>query len=119
MSKTKTLVTIIEFLKYTHLAECGECVHGTCTSPGVCTCHPGFEGENCETCQTHPECMFGSCFDAPFQCNCYHGYEGYFCDTPICTEGCQNVSRNIKIWFPIINIVTLKQITALCKNHLW
>ena len=76
------------FISATCGKENGDCVHGYCSSPGVCTCHPGYTGDKCEICETHPGCVYGYCDDAPFQCKCFDGYTGYFCDEPICSEGC-------------------------------
>ena len=77
--------------KYFHCvnsAQCGECEHGFCSAPGVCTCHPGYIGDKCQFCQASPDCKNGYCHETAFQCKCYPGWTGYYCDQPICHEGC-------------------------------
>lgn len=74
---------------------CGSCVHGRC-SPSFryqCTCHPGFQGSNCDQCAPHhfayPGCAVcraqsscsgnGVC-NAAGQCLCNLGFTGSACD---------------------------------------
>ena len=70
------------------VAECGTCKHGFCSAPGVCTCHSGYQGVECDTCIPNPDCKYGTCRNNPFECDCYDGFEGLFCHKPKCREGC-------------------------------
>eukprot|EP00095_Tigriopus_kingsejongensis_P012307 maker-scaffold2342_size16862-snap-gene-0.3 protein:Tk12307 transcript:maker-scaffold2342_size16862-snap-gene-0.3-mRNA-1 annotation:"protein jagged-1" len=70
---------------------CPDCdfKHGQCFEPLVCTCHDGWEGENCKTCVKLPGCVNGDCEEGkPNTCQCHDGWTGHLCDEPICTEGC-------------------------------
>ncbi|XP_059098127.1 neurogenic locus protein delta-like [Tigriopus californicus] len=63
--------------------------HGQCFEPLVCTCHDGWEGDECKTCIKLPGCLNGDCEDGrPNTCQCHDGWTGHLCDEPICSEGC-------------------------------
>ena len=86
VENTFFFLEIITF--FLNSAQCGECEHGFCSAPGVCTCHPGYIGDKCQFCQASPDCKNGYCHETAFQCKCYPGWTGYYCDQPICSEGC-------------------------------
>lgn len=56
------------------------------------SCHPGWVGEDCETCLTLPDCVEdqGYC-DKPMECKCHDGYFGNFCEKAKCRDGCHPV----------------------------
>ncbi|XP_040577619.1 uncharacterized protein [Lepeophtheirus salmonis] len=66
-----------------------DCVHGNCTSPGVCHCEIGWRGPFCDVCVRFPGCQHGTC-DKPYQCNCQPGYAGVLCNEVECPESCEN-----------------------------
>uniref|UniRef100_A0A8K9XXI6 Protein delta homolog 2 n=1 Tax=Oncorhynchus mykiss TaxID=8022 RepID=A0A8K9XXI6_ONCMY len=64
-----------------------------CEENAVCSCDPGWEGQQCDVCVRMPGCVHGSCHQ-PWQCTCEPGWTGRFCDKDIhvCTNEapCQN-----------------------------
>lgn len=75
-----------------------ECVHGSCSSNGICECDEGFI-KNYDTLACDPicdeECIFGTC-TAPNTCTCQQNYQlqnasNRIC-RPICSVGCANGS---------------------------
>ena len=51
------------------------------------SCHAGWSGENCTTCQPLGGCEHGSCNRA-MECICDEGWKGALCHEPICNEHC-------------------------------
>ncbi|CDQ59266.1 unnamed protein product [Oncorhynchus mykiss] len=54
-------------------------IHGSCSVPGECKCHYGYEGALCHRCMTFPGCVYGSCVE-PWQCVCDVNWGGLLCD---------------------------------------
>ena len=54
----------------------------------VCSCHPGWSGDNCTECEPRDDCVYGRCVTRPFECVCYSGFQGKSCEEPICKIGC-------------------------------
>ena len=64
------------------------CIHGTCQSPGECSCEVGWTGNHCDQCIPMAGCQNGGCDGSPLACKCQDGWMGPFCDCPKCKEGC-------------------------------
>lgn len=77
-------------LPYTYSCD-PECMAGSCTGNGVCTCDPGFVGAACETTVCEPACAgHGVCAGGPPNvCVCaYSIWSGVNCDVPVCVPTC-------------------------------
>ncbi|KAB7506967.1 Protein jagged-2, partial [Armadillidium nasatum] len=56
-------------------------------------CRPGWEGEFCDECKSHPGCKHGFCNGVPFTCECELNWGGILCDQDLNYCGrypCQN-----------------------------
>ena len=51
------------------------------------SCHAGWKGENCTTCEPLVGCRHGSCKRA-MECICHEGWKGSLCEEPICNDHC-------------------------------
>ncbi|XP_019852535.1 PREDICTED: neurogenic locus protein delta-like isoform X2 [Amphimedon queenslandica] len=65
---------------------------GECTPNGVCTCSPGWSGNQCEV----PQCIEGCdppggyCIE-PYQCSCHNNWNGSLCNESSCTVNCSSM----------------------------
>jgi Human growth factor-like EGF len=64
--------------------------NGTCTSNMMCTCEPGYLGEQCDIPTCVVPCTNGQICKELNSCACPDGYTGVSCVDPICTTPCVN-----------------------------
>lgn len=75
-----------------HCNDNGKCNESTNT----CTCHPGYQGRYCESCEVLT-CEHGAIckLDQKYKpmCRCPKGYSGYRCEKSICDNYCTNKGK--------------------------
>ncbi|XP_029688534.1 protein jagged-2-like isoform X3 [Takifugu rubripes] len=67
--------------------------HGTCATPGECSCNYGWQGALCDECLPYPGCVHGTC-GVPWECICEKNWGGLLCDKDLNYCGTNRPCRN-------------------------